>query len=301
MKKRYFTPLVLMFSLVFSFSNGQVVHVVTVENFQFTPANISVTIGDIVRFTWLNGFHTTTSVTIPAGASPWDHVISSASTTYDYTVTVPGVYNYKCTPHEAMGMVGSFTVTGVTPVKLADFTVNTLNEEVKLTWKTLNEENADYFSVEQSYNGIDFEPSGLVKASGYSTTDKSYSFTVGKIPAGHRFVYFRLVTTDKDKKLQYSGILLYRNPSASGSFIQKVYPNPYFSGDHLTIQFESDNTEKVNVGVYDATGRRISNIALPAVEGFNRAHVSMPALVKGNYYLRFQGKGKSAAYPLIVR
>lgn len=155
--------------------------------------------------------------------------------------------------------------------------------------------------MEQSYNGIDFEPSGLVKAAGYSTTDKSYSFTVGKIPADRRFVYFRLVTTDKDKKVQYSGIILYRSPSAVGSFIQKVYPNPSVSGDHIIIHFEADKTGKVNMGVFDVSGRRISDMPLSATEGFNRAHISMPVLNKGNYYLRFQGNGKSASYPLIVR
>jgi plastocyanin len=301
MKKRYLIPVVLMFSLICSFSNGQVVHVVTVENFQFSPSTFSATIGDIVRFTWVNGFHTSTSTSVPAGAAPWDQVISSATPTFDYTITATGAYAYKCTPHELMGMVGTFSVTGVTPVKLADFAVKALNQGVRLSWKTLNEENADYFSVEQSYNGIDFEPSGLVKAAGFSAADKTYSFTVEKVPVDRRFVYYRLVTTDKDKKIQYSGVLLYRNPAATAGFIQKVYPNPAMPGGHVMIQFESDKTDKLDMGVFDASGKHLSNIPLQAVEGVNRAHVSMPVLNKGNYYLRFNGNGKSASYPLIVR
>jgi plastocyanin len=85
---------------------------VNVANFVFTPASLpNVLIGDTVHFQWVSGTHTTTSTTIPAGAATWDHPITSTSQVFDYIPTVPGSYNYKCTIHAAMGMVGSFTVT----------------------------------------------------------------------------------------------------------------------------------------------------------------------------------------------
>ena len=198
-------------------------------------------------------------------------------------------------------MVGSFIVTGVTPVKLADFAVTALNQEVRLSWKTLNEENADYFSVQQSFNGIDFEEAGTVKAAGYSTTDKSYFFTIANIPGNRRFIYFRLVTTDHDKKQQYSNIILYRNPGASEGFIHKVYPNPVMKGGHLFINFESDKVDKITVSIFDATGKTLTTIPLSAREGVNQTHLPLPEMTRGNYYLRFTGDGKRAAYPLIVR
>jgi plastocyanin len=90
-------------------------HLVTVANFSFTPDNINnVRIGDTVRWVWESGTHTTTSTTIPAGALPWDNPITSVNTTFDYIPAVSGVYNYKCTPHAAMGMLGSFTVLNTT-------------------------------------------------------------------------------------------------------------------------------------------------------------------------------------------
>jgi len=57
--------------------------------------------------------HTTTSTDIPLGASPWDADLSSDNPTFDLVLTVVGVYDYVCTPHIEMGMVGQITVLPV--------------------------------------------------------------------------------------------------------------------------------------------------------------------------------------------
>jgi uncharacterized protein (TIGR02145 family) len=84
---------------------------INVQNFTFSPTSLpSVQLGDTIRWVWISGIHTTTSTTIPAGAAPWDQPITISAQTYEYIPAVTGTYNYKCTPHEAMGMVGSFVV-----------------------------------------------------------------------------------------------------------------------------------------------------------------------------------------------
>lgn len=78
----------------------------------FDPANISVTVGDTVRWIWTSGFHTTTSADIPTGAAAWDSELSAEVTQFDYAVKVAGTYNYVCTPHIDLGMIGTITATG---------------------------------------------------------------------------------------------------------------------------------------------------------------------------------------------
>jgi plastocyanin len=85
-------------------------HTVTVQNFVFTPSSLpNVFVGDTIRWIWVNGSHTTTSTTIPAGAATWNSPISFSAQVYEYKVTIPGTYNYRCTPHFSSGMIGSFT------------------------------------------------------------------------------------------------------------------------------------------------------------------------------------------------
>ncbi|MBK7157399.1 MAG: hypothetical protein IPH77_02275 [Ignavibacteria bacterium] len=89
---------------------------VSVSSFQFSPASISVQVGDTVRWNWVNGSHTTTCdgsalTSRPAGAAAWSSSINSVSTTFAYKVTVAGTYNYKCVPHGGGGMVGVITAS----------------------------------------------------------------------------------------------------------------------------------------------------------------------------------------------
>jgi plastocyanin len=86
--------------------------VVSVQDFSFSPASLpNVRLGDTVQWNWVNGSHTTTSMTIPAAAAAWDNPLNIEFPTFKYVPSVTGVYNYKCTPHVSMGMTGSFTVS----------------------------------------------------------------------------------------------------------------------------------------------------------------------------------------------
>ena len=84
--------------------------VVTVQDFFFSPANLpNVVVGDTIEWEWVNGDHTTTSTTIPAGAATWNATLSSTNTSFEYHVTVAGTYNYQCDFHVSLDMTGSFT------------------------------------------------------------------------------------------------------------------------------------------------------------------------------------------------
>jgi len=96
--------------ILFTMKAYSFTQIVTVQNHVFTPATFTINLGDTIKWTWLDGSHTTTSLTIPAGAATWDHSINSSSTSFTYVPGKLGAYNYKCTPHFSMGMKGNFTV-----------------------------------------------------------------------------------------------------------------------------------------------------------------------------------------------
>ncbi|MEX2380170.1 MAG: T9SS type A sorting domain-containing protein [Vicingaceae bacterium] len=76
----------------------------------FSPANFTMNLGDTVLWIWSSGTHTTTSTSsIPNGATSWDIPITSTSTSFMYVPAVEGSYNYDCTPHAAV-MKGTFRV-----------------------------------------------------------------------------------------------------------------------------------------------------------------------------------------------
>jgi plastocyanin len=128
MKKIDIVSLMVIIVLLFA-GNGELrasIYVINTQDYTFSPSSIStVMTGDTLRWVWVNGSHTTTSVSIPSGAASWDHPINSTSTSFDYVPTMVGTYNYHCSIHFAMGMTGSFTVSplGVPPLPEISFLI----------------------------------------------------------------------------------------------------------------------------------------------------------------------------------
>ena len=93
------------------------------EDVYFDPIGVWVEPGTTIRFVLMSGVHdtqayhpsnSTTLMRIPEGAEPWNSGIMGGilnrETTFEVTLTVEGVYDYFCLPHEVHGMVGRIIV-----------------------------------------------------------------------------------------------------------------------------------------------------------------------------------------------
>lgn len=86
----------------------------------FDPIGIRIAPGETVRWTNVDAgnAHTTTAYhpanghprRMPDGAIPWDSGYLLPQQSFAVTLTVPGVYDYFCRPHEHAGMVGRIVV-----------------------------------------------------------------------------------------------------------------------------------------------------------------------------------------------
>jgi pseudoazurin len=76
---------------------------------QYDPQLLKISPGDTVHFVALDKGHNAQSIDgmIPAGARPFAGAMSEDLTV---TLTVPGVYGYRCQPHGTLGMVGLIIV-----------------------------------------------------------------------------------------------------------------------------------------------------------------------------------------------
>ena len=90
---------------------------IRVQNFTFQPATINAHLGDVIIWRFVNGMHTTTSTSVPAGALPWNAPIDSTHTEFRYRVRVAGTYQYRCNFHFAQGMVGTINASAASPVQ----------------------------------------------------------------------------------------------------------------------------------------------------------------------------------------
>ncbi len=107
--KKYLSLAVLC--MLFTLSGYSFTQIVNVNNYTFSPASFTINLGDTVKWVWIGGSHTTTSLTVPTGAAVWDNEINSSITSFTYVPAKTGTYSYKCSFHFVMGMQGSFTVS----------------------------------------------------------------------------------------------------------------------------------------------------------------------------------------------
>ncbi len=91
------------------------------ERIWFSPRGLAVAPGATIRFVNRDpgNSHTSTAYhpvildrkrRIPEAAHPWDSDFLLPDEGFEITLTVPGVYDYYCQPHEMAGMVGRIVV-----------------------------------------------------------------------------------------------------------------------------------------------------------------------------------------------
>jgi len=88
---------------------------VEVSSFMFSPKDITIDVGDVVRWVNNGGTHNVNgnqSVYPNNPESFFSGEPSSDAWTYDFKFNVAGVYTYQCDLHASLGMVGSVTVIG---------------------------------------------------------------------------------------------------------------------------------------------------------------------------------------------
>lgn len=88
-------------------------HVITASGMSFTPSVQGATVGDTIKWQWLDGTHNTISTAVPSGAASWNAPLDASHPTFTYVLTVAGAYAYECSFHVAFGMIGTLNVNPI--------------------------------------------------------------------------------------------------------------------------------------------------------------------------------------------
>lgn len=105
-------------------------YTIEVSSNVFTPSSLTIQMGESVRWVNTGGFHNVNGGTDvypdnPEGFTNGDP--SGDEWTFDFTFTIPGVYDYQCDPHVGFGMVGVITVEGDVEPELPTYDIGVIN------------------------------------------------------------------------------------------------------------------------------------------------------------------------------
>ena len=229
--------------------------------------------------------------------------ISNAATTstlYSQTIAIniPGVYRFSLTMGGKSGggtvrtsiddlnvnapVIGcdDLIINKLLPVHLISFQGNmNKNNKVTLNWTVADNEIANNFEVERSFNGRDFTTVGVVFASEKMGTE-NYMFY--ETTSGTDKVMYRLKMIDKNHEVNYSRILIFQLKSTTTNNI-KIIGNPV--NDKLTFSYTSPATQMIDVKVYDISGRVLLNKKVNSLEGSNMISLPLSSTFKAGMYV----------------
>jgi hypothetical protein len=87
------------------------IHQISFVSFSYNPNNLTVNVGDTVRWSGSFTTHPLASTVVPAGAATFSN---SSGNVFDYVVTVAGTYTYECQNHSSMtGIIVALNTAGI--------------------------------------------------------------------------------------------------------------------------------------------------------------------------------------------
>ncbi|MEM6724681.1 MAG: hypothetical protein AAF598_11620, partial [Bacteroidota bacterium] len=182
------------------------------------------------------------------------------------------------------GQVFTFDFPGCTPVALpvemTRFTGTEQEQQVLLEWQTATELNNDYFEVQRSSNGLNFESIGRVAGAGTTEIPQFYNLLDEAPFFGDN--YYRLKQVDFDGSFHYSEVVVVSVYPKGESLT--MYPN--IVTEWAVLEWRSSRAGPDLIEVVDELGRLVKQIRVQTLKGANRIDLNLGALASGAYFLR---------------
>jgi len=226
----------------------------------------------------------------PSGAG-WT-VVKSATAP---PTTASWVLSGACVPASTMpqtmrnGMNGfsSFGV-GVSnnplPVELLYFAGHAEGKVNMLEWTTASEINNDYFTLEHSADGIEFEHVATLNGAGNSVVTLNYK-TEDRHPFSGK-TFYRLKQTDYDGLFSYSDVIVIKNIFDEMT-LENLHPNP--TTGTTEFDFYSSQSTFIEITIEDVYGRAMKKEMIPVERGGNHFSANLSGYSPGIYQLRIVG------------
>ena len=185
------------------------------------------------------------------------------------------------------------------PIELKSFDVKQKDDFAELNWSTLTETNFDYFTVEMSTDGKNFESITEVKGNETSREEKHYSFSmlINETIKHNPFVYFRLKQTDLNGTFTYSDVILLSNDSDKSFF---ALNNAYYNNSNIHFEVSSMDTGTVQARVTNLNGHTIYNQTLDISEGINSLDIPVNNSFSGLYILQVINNNKMETKKIFI-
>lgn len=211
----------------------------------------------------------------PSNAQPNNNgtvqeVVNAVKGTYGAGYTLTGTFN-------GFGGIGAGTPGRQYTVLIVKANGNNGNSTartgtpsgINVEWSTSSETNTTYFTVEKSYDGVNFRNIAKVNAAGNKSSESSYKYLDTE---NAQVNYYRISLHHADQSVQVSNTVVVRNDAATQQMF--VLTNPF--RNDIRLRFARVPESQVVVRLFDQQGRLVKSQTSPA--GSNLLTIDMSAV-----------------------
>jgi hypothetical protein len=163
---------------------------------------------------------------------------------------------------------------------------------VELNWTTASEENNDYFTIERSEDGIDFDSIMSIPGAGNSVEQLRYSEVDNK-PITSAAMYYRLKQTDFNGAYVYSRLVRVDTHELMPQDGLTMYPNPASE----TLMVHNLNEGGIAVRIISNRGTPVFTNSIVDAE----MQIDVSNIPNGIYTVEMTSSGKRKVEKLIIR
>ncbi len=181
------------------------------------------------------------------------------------------------------------------PIELMNFDATCINKETVLEWCTASEKNNDYFTIEQSADGINFQSIGTVPGNGTTDIKHCYKFVAG--PGIANVNYYRLKQTDYNK-ISTAGKIISLD-ACDNILDNATLTNNGTKTVGIIVNSTYDGNYELNV--HNSLGQIIDVKQIEVKKGFNTIVVELNNVSNAVYYLSLvNGSEKPITKKIVV-
>ncbi len=215
--------------------------------------------------------------------------INSGTTTFTPSIlNKNSSYAITCLVTDACGRYtfSSALTTGMAalPVNIIKLNVSKNNNNAKIEWTTINEDELANFEIHRSLDGYSFDKVGNQLALQNTSELKNYLFEDHNIlNLGVSKIFYKIKVLNFDGSYQWSSVLqLQLDEKKSKNNIVKIFPNPFIND--LFIEFETLPEVEFTLLILDANGNNvlIENSPILLIKSFK---IDVADLPKGLYFI----------------
>ncbi len=174
-------------------------------------------------------------------------------------------------------------------VELVSFDGDYNDSQVRLNWMVASEgANSDFFDIERSLDGINYESCGRVEGWDFKAVEGVYEYEDNN-PFFLK-TYYRLQMTGTSGSSEYSETLIVERPEHNTLSIDKLYVNRV--GQQLHLVFSASDNDPLTFVIYDTKGALIYTEKMTNVQvGFNEKVINTYTITSGLHVLTLQNGG----------